>query len=360
MKTYGWEHFYRNTLRSIPQKNKLNFFRQMGILTGAGIPLLAALVMIRKSAKGPMKAMLSDAIALIEQGNDFSAIGRYYTKFFDRTTLSMIAAGESSGNLPVVFKEVFNILDKQAKFKKSIKGAMMMPIFSMIFALGIVFFMALKVIPAFSKFLASVGAELPEVTKSVLVFSDFMMAHWKDLLIYSVGSIVVFLVLYKSVKNFKYIMDLIFLRIPLVGPIILYGTLATFSGSMQKLFSSGVGLLEGLKISSEGVKSLPLKQVIQETEENIIAGGKIYDSFERSKLIPVIFSDLLYAGEESGSLDNAFGQLAVIYEEETDIKVAALKGAISPIMTFVIGGMVGYIATALILGMVSMWSATGG
>lgn len=144
------------------------------------------------------------------------------------------------------------------------------------------------------------------------------------------------------------------------GSIILYGTLATFSGSMQKLFSSGVGLLEGLKISSEGVKSLPLKQVIQETEENIIAGGKIYDSFEKSKLIPVIFSDLLYAGEESGSLDNAFGQLAVIYEEETDIKVAALKGAISPIMTFVIGGMVGYIATALILGMVSMWSATGG
>jgi type IV pilus assembly protein PilC len=332
----------------------------MGILTGSGIPLLRSLEMLGKSSKGPMKSLLRDAIQLIEEGSDFSEIAKYYPSFFDKTTRAMIAAGENSGTLPAVFKEIYTMLDKKEKFKRSIKGAMAMPIFSMIFALGVVFFMALKVIPAFTKFLSSVGAELPGITKSVLVFSDFMTAHWQDILIYSVGFMAVFVLLYKMISGFKYWMDYLFLQIPLVGHIILYGTLATFSSSMQKLFGSGVGLLDGLKISNEGVNSLPIKQTILQTQESIIAGGSMYHNFENSKVIPVIYADLLYAGEESGSVDEAFKQLAEIYEEETDIKIAALKGAISPIMTLVIGGMVGYIATALILGMVSMWSATGG
>ncbi|HEO98173.1 MAG TPA: type II secretion system F family protein [Epsilonproteobacteria bacterium] len=360
MQTKGWAHFYRNHVRSIPKKNKLNFFRQMGILTGSGIPLLRALMMLQKSSRGPMKSLLTDAIRSIEEGSDFSEIGKYYTSFFDKTTRAMIVAGENSGTLPQVFKEVYTMLDKKEKFKRSIKGAMAMPIFSVIFALGVVFFMALKVIPSFTKFLSSVGAELPGITKSVLVFSDFMMAHWKDILIYGFGFIAGFVVLYKMIKGFKYAMDYLFLQMPLVGPIILYGTLANFSGSMQKLFGSGVGLLDGLRISNEGINSLPIKRVILQTQESIIAGSSMYQHFESSKVIPVIYADLLYAGEESGSIDEAFAQLAQIYEEETDIKIATLKGAIGPVMTLVIGGMVGYIATALILGMVSMWSATGG
>jgi len=332
----------------------------MGVLTNASIPLLGALQMLNKSAKGPIKPLMESSIRLIEEGNDFSEIGKYYPKFFDKTTRAMIAAGENSGTLPQVFKEVYSMLDKKEKFTRSIKGAMAMPIFSMIFALGVVFFMAMKVIPSFSTFLASVGAELPAITKSVLVFSDFMLAHWKDLLAYTVGFMVTFVLLYKTIRSFKYMMDHIFMKIPLVGPIILYGTLANFSSSMQKLFGSGVGLLEGLKISNEGINSLPLKKIVDDTQKSIIEGGNMHHVFEEARIIPSIYSDLLYAGEESGSIDDTFGQLAQIYEEETDLKIATLKGAISPIMTMVIGGMVGYIAAALILGMVSMWSATGG
>ena len=350
-------HFVRNHVRGISPKVKINFFRQMGILTNSGITILKALRLMHKSARGNMRYLLRDSIALIEQGNDFSKIGLYYVVFFDKTTLAMIKAGEKSGNLPTILKEIFLNLDKKAKFKKKIIGAMMMPTITFFLAIGVVFFMAIKVIPEFAKFLSSMGAKLPPLTQLILDISNFLLTYWKDILLYFGIAVFIIIFLYKSIKIIQYYMDYFFIFIPLIGPIAFFGSLTSFSNSMSTLLKSGVGMVESMKISNEGVLLLPLKKVIENAQRKIIAGGTLSSEFEKAHFIPIIFKDLLQSGEESGSMDETFAQLATIYEEETQQKIAILQTAIQPIMTILIGGIVGVVAASLILGMISMWSA---
>lgn len=356
MKAGGVMHFVRNHVRGISPKAKINFFRQMGILTNSGISILKALKLMHKSVRGNMRYLLRDSIALIEQGNDFSKIGLYYVAFFDKTTVAMIKAGEKSGNLPTILKQIFLNLDKKAKFKKKIIGAMMMPTLTFLIAVGVIFFMAIKVIPEFSKFLSTMGADLPPITQLVLNISSFLLAYWKDILLYIGAGVFTMIFLYKSIKVIKYYMDYLFIFVPLMGSIAFLGSLTSFSNSMSTLLKSGVGMVESIKISNEGVLLLPLKKVIENAQTKIIAGGTLSSEFEKAHFIPIIFKDLLQSGEESGSMDETFAQLATIYEEETEQRIAILQTAIQPIMTILIGGVVGVIAASLILGMISMWS----
>jgi len=359
LRTGGFKHFLRNHVRGISAKQKNNFFRQLAILTHAGIGILDALKMLQKSARGNIKYLISDSIILIEQGYDFSRIGLFYTKFFDKTTIAMISAGEKSGNLPQVFRQVHYLLEKKRKFKSKIKGAMMMPMFTLVFAIGVVFFMAIKVIPEFAKFLSAMGADLPLLTQYVLDISKYILEHWKTIFTYIGVSISTVVVVYMSSKPVRYILDYILIYLPLVGGISLYGNLSNFSSNMSKLYASGVNLVDCLSISSDGVSLLPFQKVANTAKETIISGGYFYDSFKKSPFIPIIFSDILQAGEQSGSLDHAFEQLALIYEEEANVKIAVLQAAIPPIMTILIGALVGVIAASLIMGMIALWGAQG-
>ena len=359
MKKTAFAHFVRNNIRSVSSRNRINFFRQMAILTKAGISLLDALKMLGRSAKGPIKKLISDTIEIIEQGSDFSTIGKYYIKFFDKTMSSMIEAGENTGTLPGTMQQIFENLKRSSEFSRKIRGALVMPLATFILAIGVLFFMSLYVVPNFSTFLSSMGAELPPLTRGIVDFSDFVIAKWKDMLIYSVAVIGVFLILNTLIGSFRYLMHKIYLKIPLVGSIILYSTLSNFANAMAKLLGSGVGVADSIKIAKDTSNLLPFKRVVQKSIGVVMAGGDISTSFEKTSFIPSIFSDLLKSGEASGTLDHTFEQLSSIYREEVDYKASALQTAIQPIMTILIGGIVGVIAGGLIMGMVALWAQQG-
>lgn len=350
----------RNSVRSISPKQRINFFRQMAILTKAGVTLLSALQMLHRSAKGPLKRLIGDAIDLIEQGKDFSAIGHFYVKFFDRTIASMIRAGEQTGTLPQVMQQVFDNLTRAFAFKRKVRGAMMMPLITLIIAIGVIFFMALYVIPQFAGFLEGMGADLPPITRFVVDSSNYIIAEWKTLLINTASGVGGFLALYTLFKPFRFAMHHLFIRLPLIGPIMLFTVISDFSNSMAKLLGSGIGVVESLQVAGEGAWLLPFRTLLQKATETVTAGGNVSTPFEQSRLLPSIFSDLLIAGEQSGALDDVFGQLAIIYREEADYKISALQTAIQPIMTILIGGVVGLVAASLILGMVALWAKQGG
>lgn len=355
MKKTPLAHFMRNNLRSISPKDRINFFRQMSILTRAGVTIVDALKMLHRSAKGAVKQMIGDMITLIEQGNELSKISEYYVKFYDKTMSSMLKAGEQTGTLPDVTRQIYENLHRSYKFKRKIKGALSMPIATFVFAIGVVFFLALNVIPAFSTLLK--GGELPPLTQLVVDISDYIILNWKNILTYSFAFIFSFVALYSTIKPFKYVMHLIFVKIPLVGPIILYGTLANFSSNMSKLLHSGIGVVESIEIANGSDGFLPFQRVAQKSADAILTGRHMSIAFAQSSLIPAMFSDLIQAGEESGGMDEAFEQLNLIYQEETDHKIEILQAMIQPIMTVFIGGIVGVVAASLILGMLSLYNS---
>lgn len=360
MKTTKFAHFVRNNVRSISSKNRINFFRQMAILSRAGVGLLDGLKMLHRSAKGPLKALIADTITLIEQGSDFSKISEYYVKFFDKTMISMIRAGEQTGGLPETMQQIYENLKRSSEFTRKIKGAMTMPIITFVIAIAVLFFMALYVIPNFSGFLSSMGTEMPPLTQAVVNFSDFVIEKWQDILSYTLGTIAGFVALYTMIPPFKYMMHHIFIKTPLVGPIILYSALSNFSNTMGKLIGTGIGIVDSITIANQASKLLPVKKISERSIKIVISGGNISTAFSQSKIIPSIYSDLLRAGEMSGSLDTTFDQLAIIYREEADYKVSILQAMIQPIMTILIGGIVGIIAASLIMGMVALWAKQGG
>ncbi len=353
-------HFMRNHVRSISNKNRINFFRQMAILTRAGVGLLDALKMLHRSSKGPMKTMIGDTITLIEQGNDFSKISEYYVKFFDKTMSSMIRAGEQTGSLPETMQQLYENLKRSSEFSRKVKGAMTMPVITFVIAIGVLFFMALYVIPNFSGFLSAMGTDMPPLTQAVVDFSDYVINNWKNLLTYTIGGIVGFIALYSMVRPFKYMMHHVFIKTPLMGPIILYTSLSNFSNSMGKLVGTGIGVIDSIRVASEAGKLLPLNRVTERCIQIVTSGGDISTSFSQSNIVPSIYTDLLRAGELSGTLDHTFDQLAIIYREEADHKIATLQVMIQPIMTILIGGIVGVIAASLIMGMVALWAKQGG
>ncbi|WP_321778166.1 type II secretion system F family protein [Sulfurimonas sp.] len=355
MKKTPLAHFIRNNVRSVSAKNRINFFRQMSILTHAGITLLDALKMMRRSAKGPIKQMVCDMIQLIEQGNELSKISEYYVKFYDRTIASMLKAGEETGTLPEVMQQIYINLQRSYKFKRKIKGAMIMPLATLIIAIGVIFFMALYVIPAFSTFLEGMGSGLPPLTKFVVDTSNIIIKEWENILIYSFGFIFSFITIYSVIKPFKYGMHYLFLYIPVIGPIILFSTLSNFSNNMSKLLGSGIGVIESITIANGSDGLLPFKKIVDKVVGNVISGRHMSVAFAQDRLIPPIFNDLVQAGEESGNLDDAFEHLAYIYQEETDYKVEILESMIQPVMTILIGVIVGVVAASLVLGMVSLW-----
>ncbi|GEM_PF-3357429 len=356
MQTTGVRHFIRNHVRGISPKVRINFFRQMAVLTGAGITLIKALEMLHRQSKGNLKYLIGDTINLIEQGGRFSTIGQYYTVFFDKTICSMLEAGEESGNIQMIFREIHHNLEINETFKKRLKGAMLVPLLTLLFAVGVVFYLSIKVVPEFSRFIESMGGELPTTTQYLLDFSGYMQQHW-ELIAQSIGlGVGVWLIAYKLIRPFRYGVQRLWLATPLFGTISLFSMLSLFSNSMEKLFGSGVGLVESLEIAKEGVKSLPLQAVIDRSMEGIIAGGSLSLAFEKASIVPLIYGDLLIAGEESGRLDDSFRELALIYREEADERIAILQRLIPPIMTLLIGGIVGMIAMSLLIGMMAMWA----
>lgn len=357
MKKTPLAHFIRNNVRSISAKNRINFFRQLSILTRAGITLLDALKMMRRSAKGPIRQMINDMIQLIEQGNELSKICEYYVKFYDKTMSSMLKAGEQTGTLPEVTQQIYINLQRSYKFKRKIKGAMTMPVATLIFAIGVIFFLALYVIPSFSVFLKGMGSDLPPLTQFVVDTSDIVIKEWKNILIYTFGSIFLFLAMYSSVKPFKYTMHYLFLYIPVIGPIMLFGTLSNFSNNMSNLLGSGIGVIDSISIANGSDKLLPFKKIADKAIDTVISGRRMSVAFTQDRLIPPMFSDLMQAGEESGNIDDAFKQLALIYQEEVDHKIETLQAMIQPLMTVLIGGIVGIVAASLVLGMVSLWAS---
>jgi type IV pilus assembly protein PilC len=355
-----WGNFKRNHLRSINEKRRINFFRQMGLLTGSGIPFVRALKLQHKSARGALKPMLTEVIGRLENGASISEAVELYHKFFDTFVRSMIKAGEESGMISDILKRLAEILKERAAFKRKIVGALAMPLLTLTFAIGVVMFLGLYVIPNFAGLLAGVGADLPPVTQFVLDVSNYLVEEWKTLLQRTAGVIAGLVVLYKLFRPLRYVFNLALLKTPVVGSVILFSSLSQFAAMFGILLRSGVDVVEALNIAKRGIHSLPLLAVIDRSITLIVQGGNISTAYMQSGLIPPVFSELLESAEESGSMDRVLTELAEIYKEESDYMIGVLGASIQPIMTILIGGIVGLVAASLVLGMIAMWSSQGG
>ena len=341
--------FLANMFNSVSLSEKIVFTNNLAGMLSAGLTLYRALEVLKKQGSKPAFGKVLDGLMSgINQGGTLSDGLAKYPKVFSPLFVSMVRAGEESGNLSTTLKEIGISLNKSFALNRKIKSAMMYPMV-IIGALGLIaVLMLIFVVPTLTKVFTDSGVKLPPPTQFIVNLSDFASNHT---LIF-VGSILVVVgglfFLFKS-KHMKRFSDKIVLKMPVVGTIVKEVNSARTARTLASLLSAGVEMTRALTITEEVMQNMYYREVIKRAGAVVQKGESLSSVFKsETKLYPVMLGEMIAVGEETGALTTMLGNVANYYEDEVDAKTKDLSTIIEPVLMVIIGGAVGFFAIAII------------
>jgi len=325
----------------------------------AGISLAGALDVIREQTVNPtLKDCLNDMYTNIQKGLSLSTVMRYFPDIFPPILLSMVEAGEVSGQLDRVFTRLADQFEKDYKQRQKIKGAMTYPIIILIIAAIVVAVMVTVVIPQFGNALAGMNVELPKLTQFMMNMSKFVTTYWYVFLLLLVGLIVGLKAMSDS-KRGKQLLDNIVLKLPMVSDVIRTMMTARLSRTLATLLSSGVLMIESMEITRKVLGNSILMQKMEGVIENLKAGHSLTSSITEMQYFPPMALSMIKTGEESGNLDETLQKSAGFFEDQLEEKIQKLTTFIEPAIMIVLGGVVAFIILSVLYPMISVYQNIG-
>ncbi len=347
----------------VTKENVTVFSRQLATLLKAGLPLLRSLEVISRQEKNPYFKTLLDQVAdNVRTGNKFSEGLAQHPKVFDRLYVNMARAGEASGKLDVVLDRVATFQEKAMKTTNKVKSAMVYPIVIMTVAIVIVVILMIFVIPQFQSIFADMlgGAKMPALTQSIIDISDFMRDHYIATIGIVVAVVVAIKLFFKTKVGHK-TWDILALKTPKIGDMMLKTTVARFTRTFGTLLSSGVPILEALKITQGTISNSLISNALERVHDRVRDGEPLAGPLEQQKIFPTMVTSMVEVGEETGQLSEMLNRIADNYDEEVDNSVGAMTSIIEPIMIVFLAVVVGTIVVALFLPIIQIiQSLTGG
>lgn len=346
----GIEEIIKRILAAKVDTNELKIFtRQFSTLINSGIPILDALKIL---SDGPISSLLKETLiqvrASIESGKRLSESMYTHDRVFDSLYCNMIRAGEEAGILDAILMRLSQYLEKNEKTKKQVKGALLMPALIALVAFAVVTGIIVFIIPKFQEFYSSSGKELPAPTQMLIDLSHALRSKWY-ILVSSFVSVIAFFVYYIGTKEGKQKLDTILISAPLFGPVVQKSSVARMTRTLSTLLASGIGLIEAIDIASRTAGNFVIETALAECKESVTTGKPFYLPLSRQKAIPLMVSQMVAIGEQSGSLDVMLGKIADFYEEEVETAVKALTSLVEPVMMIVIGSIIAVIMVAMYL-----------
>lgn len=345
--------FLQNILDSIFSKIKVSeliiFTKNLSGMLKAGLSLSRGLSVLSKQTKNArFRKILVDIENQINGGETLSGSLSKYPKIFSKLFVSMTKAGEESGNLAISLTEVGLNLEKANSLTKKIKGAMIYPavIMSTMVLIGVLMFAF--VVPTLSKTFKELGVELPRSTKVIIFLGNFFSENLILSLIMIIFIVVGLVMLFRAKFLSKYI-DYIVLRLPVVGNIAKELNTARTTRTMSTLLVSGVPIVRAIEITEDVVQNIYYKKVLLLAKDRVEKGTPFSEVFvENPNLYPVMMSEMIQVGEETGKLSDMLLEVALFYEGEVDAKTKNLSTIIEPVLMIFIGAGVGFFAVSMI------------
>jgi type IV pilus assembly protein PilC len=333
----------------IKPQDIVSFTKQFATMVKAGLPILGTLEMVRdQTVNLSMKEIIENIRKKLEGGVALSQCFSEYPLYFDSLYINLIKAGEASGKLDIFMFKLVLSLEKKEKIKKKIKSALMYPIIMFSVAMSVTAIMLIKVVPVFAKMYDNMGVELPAPTAVILSMSNFLSGTGGLILLFSLISIyMIFRYLTTKNKKIQYFWHQRILKLPLFGNMILKSSLARISMIMSNLTSAGVNLLESLDIAKSINNNVIIIEALQNVKTGVSSGQTLTDLFTKEELFPPAFSQLVSVGEQTGTLDEMFGSISILYEEEFDNSVENMSTLIEPIMIVFMGTIIGGLMVAM-------------
>ena len=326
------------------------FTRQLATMMKSGIPLVQSFEIVGETLENPSMRQLVLAIRDdIAAGNNFADCIRKHPRYFDDLFCNLVDAGEQSGALETMLDRLATYKEKSEALKSKIKKAMNYPIGVVCVAIVVTGILLVKVVPQFAVTFSSFGAELPAFTLLVLNLSDIAIAHWWKVII----GIGVFGYTFKELKfRSKAVadaVDRISLKIPIVGPILNTSCYARFTRTLSTTFSAGVPLVDALESVAGATGNIVYSSATRKIRDDVTTGQQLNFAIKNTTLFPVMITQMVGIGEESGALDSMLDKCAVYYEAEVDNAVDGLTALMEPMIMAVLGVLVGGLMIAMYL-----------
>jgi len=350
----AWDNF-KGMLTKVKAADLILFTKQFRTMNRAGVPMLSLLEVLQDQTENQSLKRISGLLHQdIEEGTSLYDAFRKYPKVFSPLYCSMLQAGEASGALPEVLDRLTYIIEHENKIRSDVKSALQYPIIVIVF-LAIAFFVLLTfVIPKFVPIFEKAHVALPIPTKISILLYQFMSNYWY-IILGGVVSVAIILTYYLRTEQGKYVRDTFLMKLPVIGPLFVKAAMSRFASIFAILQSSGVAVLESLRILSGTIGNSAISREFELIGEKLEEGRGISEPLKSARYFTPIVVNMVAIGEESGNLAEMLNDISEHYDSELEYAMTKLSEAIGPILTIGLAGVVGFFALSIFL---PMWDLT--
>ncbi len=328
----------------VGNKDLVMFCFQMHQLSSAGVPLLECLNDLRESNDNPFFQKVLGAIsAEVEGGKVLSQALAEHPDVFNEIFISLVHAGEQTGQLPLVFDNLFETIRWQDELMSQTKKLLAYPAFVAVVVFGAVAFLMSYLVPQMASFLRNMGQELPLNTKFLIALSNAFVGYWWLFIGVPILMAIALAAIIKANPVARYRFDRIKLNLPVTGPIMQKIIMARFARYFALMYQTGIPILDAIKICERIVGNRVVADALSRAHAQISAGDSMSESFRNAGLFPHLVVRMIKVGESTGALDKSLLNISYFYDRDVNDSMQKLLKLIEPALTVFLGLILGFI-----------------
>jgi type IV pilus assembly protein PilC len=344
---------------SVALQDLVVFTRQLATMIDAGLAMVQSLqALAEQTTNKVMRDVIKDVCSRVEGGDSFSAALQRHPKVFSKLYFCMVEAGERGGLLAEILARLATYLENTARLRRKVKSAMMYPTVVSVVAVGITFFLMVKVVPVFGKIFLDFNAPIPAPTQALMRVSQFLQDNIL-LILPTLGALVYGWFAYIKTKPGREFWDRVRIQLPIFGAIAHKICLARFTRTLASLIRSGVPILEVLNIVANTCGNVVMEKAIRSAATDIERGDSISSALSKHPIFPTMIIRMMTAGEQTGKIDAMLERVSDFLEEEIETTLSGLTSLIEPVLIVFLGIVIGGIVICMFLPIFQLPSLVG-
>lgn len=325
------------------------FSRQLSTMLKAGMPLLVSISTIIDQIENPVfKKAIIDVKTKVEEGSSLSNALDRHKNIFSEMYINMIRVGESLGSLDSALERLADLEEKRNLLKSKVQSALWYPAFMIVFAIGVVTFLMISIIPSLGRMFAELGKDLPLPTTIVMGISNFIVSFWYVLLIVTIV-VIYYFNRYKNTEEGRRKLDELKLKLPLVSSLYKKLLIHRFTYNLGVLLNNKVDVIKSFEIVQRIIRNVLIEENIARAAKLVQEGSSIANALSRERFLPQYIIGMIAAGESSDTVDEMLLNIGKIYENDIDLSINSMTSLIEPIIIVCMGFVIGLIVISVLL-----------
>ncbi len=333
----------------VARQDLINFCFHLEQLASAGVPVMDGLVDLRESVENPrFREVVSGLIESIEGGRSLSQALAEFPEVFGKVFVSLVRSGEQTGRLSEVLKSLTESLKWEDELAAQTKKLLMYPVFVGGVVVLVTFFLMIYLVPQMTGFIRNMGQAIPLQTRVLVAVSDVFVGYWWAIVAAPFLAWFGLKLAIRANPAVEYAVDRYRISMPVVGPILRKIILSRFASSFAMMYSSGITVLDAIRSCEEIVGNKALEQALRTAGQQIADGKNLTAAFQELELFPPLVIRMLRIGENTGALDTSLLNVSYFYNREVREAIGKLQAMIEPVLTVVLGLILGWVMLAVL------------